>query len=161
MTKDGFCEIPREYALYLTDKRNELCKCDYLIVFDYEALLKKITHWESDNTTRVEFERSEKTRIISEHIPISLAIASNITGYEEIVKRDQNAKITKNGNQFKSIKTNRLIFLDQMLYCAAGKSLREFIISMTGQDLKFFWPYEWFDNYKKLKLPISVLTRAD
>ena len=45
---------------------------DYFAVFDFEAYLKKLSHNDTD-----------KTNFTQEHYPISVALASNVPGYEE------------------------------------------------------------------------------
>ena len=48
---------------------------------------------------------------------------------EEIVNRDKSPFIIKDGNRYKVMKTKQFTFLDQMSYCAAGTSLKKFIVA--------------------------------
>ena len=50
----------------------------------------------------------------------------------QLVNRDSNPFIIRDGNRYKVIKTKQFVFLDQMSYCAAGISLnKSFLKSMT------------------------------
>ena len=75
----------------------------------------------------------------------------------EIIKRDQNIHVVKDGNRYKQVKTKDFNFLDQMLYCAAGTSLESFIETYTKGMSKFIFPYEFLDSFEKLKYLISEL----
>src|SRR5271156_999014 len=41
-------------------------------------------------------------------------------------------------------------FLDQMNYCDAGTDLRSFIEAYVSREQKGYFPYEWFDSFRKL-----------
>jgi len=74
-----------------------------------------------------------------------------------IIARDNNPFIIKDGNRYKVIKTNQFIFLDQMSYCAAGTSLKKFIKAYDIDQNKGKFPYEWFDSYDKLDFLVKDL----
>ena len=228
------CEGSRKLASLLTP---DLYKYDYLIVFDFEALLDK---FETDS--------SQLTQITYRHVPSCFSIASNvldekslfvydedprtlvrklfkhfdkiarkagklmltkmmplfkmlkavglkesktwkevidyckqcpIIGFNngkydqnllkeygfvaEIVKRDPKPFIIKNGNQYKEIKTERFLFLDQMLYCAPGCDLKGYCAAFLGKNAvtKFYFPYEKFRTHKWLRKPVNTLTKED
>ena len=71
--------------------------------------------------------------------------------------------ILKNGKRFKGISTNKYLFLDAMLYCAAGTSLDKFIkcYNKDPDDHKFeFGLYRWLDKYRKLDTKIKDIPRS-
>src|SRR3977135_3518630 len=76
---------------------------------------------------------------------------------DEILERDSEPFIVKNGKRYKAIKTDQFIFLDEMLYCAGGTSLDKFLkcYSTSKDDEKFMFPYRWLDSYKKSKTLIK------
>ena len=75
----------------------------------------------------------------------------------EILKRDPNPFVIKNGTRYKVIKTKQFTFLDQMNYCAAGTSMSQFINAYEIGEKKGHFPYEWFDCYEKLDYFVSDL----
>ena len=79
----------------------------------------------------------------------------------EILARDSNPFVLKEGNRYKVIKTFSFMFLDQMSYCAAGTSLSGFINAYNVGEQKGWFPYEWFDNFSKLDFPVKDLLISD
>ena len=77
---------------------------------------------------------------------------------KQIFKRDTQPFVIKSCNRYKVIKTTQFTFLDQMNYCAAGTSYREFIAAYDVGEEKGHFPYEWFDSYEKLNYLVSDLT---
>ena len=53
------------------------------------------------------------------------------------------------------------MFLDQMGYCAAGTSLDKFIKAYDVEEQKGWFPYEWFDDFKKLDFLVKDLKISD
>lgn len=88
-------------------------------------------------------------------------LLSNEGFMEEILKRDRDAFVIKDGNRYKVIKTTNFIFLDQMNYCAPGTSLDKFIKAYDVGENKFWFPYEWFDSYEKLDYLVTNLEITD
>ena len=76
----------------------------------------------------------------------------------EILARDREPFVIKDGKRYKVIKTNRFIFLDQMNYCAADTDLRKFIKAYDVGEEKGHFPYEWFDDYSKLDFLVQDLS---
>ncbi len=78
----------------------------------------------------------------------------------EIMSRDESPFVIKGGHQYKEISTKNMLFLDQMLYCEAGRSCKSFIKAYTGIASKFICPYEFFDSYEKRETPIEEIKRV-
>ena len=71
--------------------------------------------------------------------------------------------ILKNGKRYKGIDTNKYLFRDVMLYCAAGTTLAKFLecYNKDKKDHKFeFGLYRWLDKYRKLKYKIKNIPRS-
>ena len=79
----------------------------------------------------------------------------------EILKRDSEPFVIKNGTQYKTIKTKQFIFLDQMSFCAPGTSLRKFIEAHDVGLEKGHFPYEFLNSYEKLDFLVSNLKISD
>jgi hypothetical protein len=79
----------------------------------------------------------------------------------EIIARDKNPFVIKEGNKYKVIKTQNFMFLDQMYFCAPGTSLASFIKAYDVDENKGWFPYEWFDSYTKLDYPVASLQVTD
>jgi hypothetical protein len=56
---------------------------------------------------------------------------------EEILVGSKNLFVIKDGNRYKVIKTNTLMFLDQITYCAAGTSLSKFINAYGIEEKRY------------------------
>jgi hypothetical protein len=56
-----------------------------------------------------------------------IGLLANEGFMKEIFNRDKDPFVVKETNKYKLIKTKQFIFLDQMIYCAAGTSLSSFI----------------------------------
>jgi hypothetical protein len=80
---------------------------------------------------------------------------------EEILARSKNPFVIKDGNRYKVIKTDTLMFFDQITYCAAGTSLSKFINAYDIEEKKGIFPYEWFDSHDKLDYLVKDLTIND
>jgi hypothetical protein len=59
--------------------------------------------------------------------------------------------IIKKNNDYLSVTTERLVFLDIKNYIAAGTSYRKWIESYKITQTKGFFPYRWFTNLEKLR----------
>lgn len=57
----------------------------------------------------------------------------------------------KKGSKYKCIQTERFKFLDIRNYISATCTYDQFIKAYGTGGEKSFWPYEWFDDYKKLE----------
>ncbi len=88
-------------------------------------------------------------------------LIKNYNFFNEIYKRDQSPFIIKSGKQYKQIKTNQFIFLDQMLYCGGGTTLKDYIKAYTKIDQKFTFPYEKFTSLDFLNRIVSSLKYED
>ena len=66
---------------------------------------------------------------------------------------DEEFDVIKNGNDYKSLRTEKLHFLDISSYLAPGFSLDQYLKAFETSATKAFFPYEWFDSLDKLKTP--------
>ena len=88
---------------------------------------------------------------------VDIGLLSREGFINQIVNRDYDPFIIKDGNRYKVIKTKQFIFLDQMSFCAAGTSLKKFIKAFDIKLKKGKFPYEWFDTYDKLEYKVEDL----
>ena len=71
--------------------------------------------------------------------------------------------IVKSGKRYKGIDTNKYLFRDVMLYCAAGTTLDKFLkcYNKDPNDHKFeFGIYRWLDDYEKINYKIKDIPRT-
>lgn len=72
----------------------------------------------------------------------------------ELTSRDSGIEfVIKKGNNYMSLTSGPLKFLDIVNYLAAGTSYAKFLKAYGVEDGKGFFPYEWFDNLNKLEEP--------
>ena len=57
---------------------------------------------------------------------------------------------SKQGSRYKTISNDKIYFLDQMMYCAAGTSLNKYLKSRKTDCTKGHFPYKWLTSYEKL-----------
>jgi hypothetical protein len=161
-----------EETKFILDRNpRELCKQ----MFEYFDILAA----EAARLMRIKFERLLNTvkdakllTQIKDYVDVLPIVGFNSSFYdigllfkdgfmEEILARSKNPFVIKDGNRYKVIKTNTLMFLDQITYCAAGTSLSKFINAYDIEEKKGIFPYEWFDSYDKLDYLVKDLTIND
>jgi len=57
------------------------------------------------------------------------------------------------GKSFTCLTTGKLKFLDIKNYIAPGFDNARFIRAYEVEQQKFYWPYEWFQNFQQLDEP--------
>ena len=171
------CGFEKEYFILSTNPDNIA-----VLMFEYfDKIVEKSTVLMMDKMKALiekvskHYKESEKEKwletIVSycSNIPIvgfnsgfyDINLLSSYGFINEILKRDQNPFVIKNGTRYKVIKTKQFTFLDQMNYCAAGTTLRSFVEAYDIGEKKGHFPYEWFDSYEKLDYLISDLKIED
>jgi len=58
------------------------------------------------------------------------------------------------GKRFTCLATTKLKFMDISNYIAPGFDYSKFIKAYEVEQQKFYWPYEWFQNFQRLDEPI-------
>ena len=61
--------------------------------------------------------------------------------------------VVKKSNQYLCISNTQFCFFDISHYLASGCSYAKFLKAYQAEEVKFFFPYEWFDSVDKLDSP--------
>ena len=79
---------------------------------------------------------------------------------KELFSRDENVSSIKNGNAYKSLQINKMVFLDICQYLPPNYNLDQYIKAFNKDGLrKSVFPYEFLDSYEKLDFDIKLLER--
>ena len=67
--------------------------------------------------------------------------------------KEQETPVIKKANNFIYLKFGHEQFLDIMKFQGGATTLESFLKAYKASETKRFFPYEWFDNQKKLDFP--------
>ena len=155
------------------DSPKEFCEDMFLYFDELTDTASELVRLKLESVINVVDKNSKpKIKAYCDELPIigfnsnlyDINLLTNDGFIEEILNWDEKQFVIKDGiYRYKVIKTETLMFLDQMMFCAPGTSLSSFINAYRGmEEKKGNFPYELFDSYyDKLNFLVANLWRQD